>query len=133
STSAFEAIFGQHVLFFLDPTSTYLVPDLRWFPSGSTAATRIVSALLVGPPEWLQGAVTTAFPDGTQLTSPKRVAVSGTVAHVDLTVEALATTAAQRQLMRLQLESSLGKVASISSVDITVSDSPFEIGDPGPG
>lgn len=126
--AAFRTIFGQHVLYFLDPSGKNLVPDLRWFPSG-TAATRIVSALLAGPPPWLQGAVTTAFPDGTQLTSPKRVGVESTTAIVDLTVEALAADATGRQLMRLQLEASLGRVASISSVSISVNGAPVAIPD----
>lgn len=124
--AAFKTIFGQHVLYFLDPSGKNLVPDLRWFPSG-TAATRIVSALLAGPPPWLQGAVTTAFPDGTQLTSPKRVGVESTIALVDLTVEALAADTVGRQLMRLQLEASLGLVASISSVSVSVNGAPVAI------
>lgn len=123
--AAFTTIFGEHVLYFLDPGGKNLVPDLRWFPSG-TAATRIVSALLAGPPAWLQGAVTTAFPDGTQLTSPKRVGVESGVALVDLTAPALTADSTGRQLMRLQLEASLGRVASVSSVSISVTGAPVE-------
>lgn len=67
----FFELFSRHSLYFLDPARRALVPDLRWFPGG-TAATRVVSALLNGPPEWLQRAVGTAFPEGTQLSSPRR-------------------------------------------------------------
>ncbi|WP_168220048.1 MULTISPECIES: LpqB family beta-propeller domain-containing protein [unclassified Salinibacterium] len=130
SESQFDNVFSEHVLYFVDPGGTALVPDLRWFPAGPTAATRVMSALLAGPPAWLEGAATTAFPAGTQLTSPKRVAVEGSVASVDLTSEALAAPVGQRQLMRLQIESSLDLVTAVS---ISVDGSPFEIPDPSPG
>lgn len=130
SASQFDIVFSEHVLYFLDSAGTALVPDLRWFPAGSTAATRVVSALLAGPPAWLQGAVTTAFPAGTQLTSPKRVAVEGSVAFVDLTGEALATSASQRQLMRVQAEASLDLV---TTVNISVEGSPLSVNDSNAG
>jgi hypothetical protein len=128
---AFATIFSEHVLYFLDPGAQNLVPDLRWFPSG-TAATRVVSALLAGPATWLQGAVTTAFPDGTSLSSPKRVGVESGVAMVDLTVEALSSDSTTRQLMRHQLEASLS-LPSISSVSISVNGAPVPIPDAGGG
>ncbi|WP_403023613.1 LpqB family beta-propeller domain-containing protein [Salinibacterium sp. GXW1014] len=130
SESQFDIVFSEHVLYFVDPGGTALVPDLRWFPAGPTAATRVMSALLAGPPAWLEGAATTAFPAGTQLTSPKRVAVEGSVASVDLTSEALAAPVGQRQLMRLQVESSLDLV---TAVNISVEGSFFDIPDPSPG
>lgn len=132
STASFRTIFGQHVLYFLDAGRNNLVPDLRWFQAG-TAATRIVSTLLAGPPAWLQGAVSSAFPDGTQLTSPKRVSVEANTAIVDLTVEALAADQEQRQFMRLQLEASLGLVPSVANVSISVNGTPVPIGEPGAG
>lgn len=132
SVGEFNTVFSEHVLYFVDTGGASLVPDLRWFPDG-IAATRIVSALLAGPAEWLQGAVTTAFPAGTQLTSPKRVAVDDSTAIVDLTVEALAASEAQRQMMRLQLEASLGRVLSISRTSISVDGTILPVPEPGPG
>ncbi|AWB88671.1 hypothetical protein C2138_03105 [Salinibacterium hongtaonis] len=126
---SFQNAFSRQVLYFLDTGGNYLVPDLRWFPVG-TAATRVVSAVLAGPPPWLQGAATTSFPEGTQLSSPKRVAVDGQSALIDLTPEALAASEAQRQLMRLQLEASLGRVSSISSVVMSVNGSELPVGEP---
>ncbi|MHA6694053.1 GerMN domain-containing protein [Homoserinimonas sp. A520] len=130
-SATFTELFKKHTLYFLDPTRQTLVPDLRWFPAG-TAATRIVTALLNGPPPWLQGAVGTAFPDGTQLSSPRRVAVEAEVASIDLTEEALAANEAQRQLMRVQLEASLGQVASITSLELSVGGTPLTIPPLGP-
>ena len=129
SDGTFPNVFSPQTLYFLDPSLQHLVPDLRWFPSG-TAPTRIVNALLAGPPPWLQkGAVTSVFPDGTQLTSPKVVLVSSGVARIDLSSEALAAKERERQLMKLQLTASLSGLASVRSIDITAEGSPFPIPD----
>ncbi|CAN5202629.1 LpqB family beta-propeller domain-containing protein [soil metagenome] len=116
----FKRIFSQAEIYFFDPTSEHLVPDVRWFPNG-TAATRIVAALLAGPPEWLSKAVRTEFPDGTRLSdSGSVVTVESGVAKVDLTKEAQEASAKERELMRLQLTSSLSSVPNISSVSISI-------------
>src|SRR5690606_9790613 len=72
----------------------------------------------------------TAFPAGAQLTSPKRVAVDGSVASIDLTEEALAASASQRQLMRLQAEASLDLV---TTVELSVEGVTLDAGPAGPG
>src|SRR5690606_17165122 len=132
SSGTFPKLFTDHTLYFLDPNRQALVPDVRWFPNGS-AAFRVVSALLNGPPAWLQGAVGTAFPEGTQLSSPRRVAIEdNVVAVVDLTEEALSANESQRQLMRLQLEASLGAVPSVSTIELTVGGPPLVIAPMGP-
>ncbi|MEX1078706.1 MAG: GerMN domain-containing protein [Homoserinimonas sp.] len=126
ASGTFSRLFNDHTLYFLDLGRQTLVPDLRWFPGGA-AATRIVSTLLNGPPPWLQGAVGTAFPEGTQLSSPRRVAVEAEVAVVELTEEALTASEAQRQLMRAQLEASLVGVGSINTVELRVGSAPLTI------
>jgi hypothetical protein len=118
--STFLTIFSKHALYFYDLSLRHLVPDQRWFPGGTTA-TRVVTALLAGPPEWLQGAVVTQFPDGTQLTPGTTVTIDSTVAQVDLTSEAAAADENQRRLMQLQLTESLGTVSGIGSVELSVS------------
>ncbi|MBL0885843.1 LpqB family beta-propeller domain-containing protein [Myceligenerans indicum] len=45
------------------------VPDQRWFPR-SAWRTSAVAEVLYGPPAWLQSAVATAAPEGTQLAVP---------------------------------------------------------------
>ncbi|MBB5632623.1 hypothetical protein BKA04_000846 [Cryobacterium mesophilum] len=120
--STFLTIFSKHALYFYDLSLRYLVPDERWFPGGTTA-TRIVSALLAGPPEWLKGAVVSQFPDGSQLTPGTTVSIDSTVAQVDLTTEAAGADTRQRQLMQLQLSESLASVPGIASVEISVADS----------
>lgn len=127
----FQRIFQQHPLYFLDSSNQYLVPDLRWFPSG-TAATRIVGALLAGPPDWLKGAAFSRFPDGTRLSSSGSVIIPDEgVARVDLTKEALGASPREREFMKVQLTQSLRSVSTISSVSISVEGTSLQINDLG--
>jgi hypothetical protein len=130
SEGIFASIFQQRTLYFLDKSHQRLVPDLRWFPARGTTQTRIATALLAGPSPWLQGAVSTAFPEGTQLAPPKSVTVTSGVAQVDLTSEARKASEQDRQLMLLQLQTSLSNVTPVS-VDIFVEDSALVIPDLG--
>lgn len=124
--STFLTIFSKHALYFYDLSLQYLVPDERWFPGGTTA-TRVVSALLAGPPEWLKGAVVSQFPDGTRLMPGTTVTIDSTVAQVDLTTEAAAADERQRRLMQLQLAESLSSVSGIASVEVSVAGSLLSI------
>jgi len=126
--STFGSVFSEQTLYFLDPTGQRLVPDRRWFPTGAQPV-RIVSALLTGPPASLRGAVYSAFPDGTKLSSPL-VPVQDGIAKIDLTAEALSSKANERQLMKLQLLSSLSNVPNITGVAISVGDSPLSLPSP---
>ncbi len=133
SDAQFHSLFRQHTLYFLDVSNTRLVPDVRWF-LGGTAALRIITTLLEGPPEWLRGAVRTAFPDGTSLVDPDLGVQSG-VALVDLSEEALAADIRERQLMQVQLTASLSNVANIRGVELSVEGTPLaleELGSSGP-
>jgi hypothetical protein len=125
----FQRIFTERPLYFLDSTNTHLIPDLRWFPSG-TSMTRIVNAVLAGPPDWLKGAAFSRFPDGTTLSDAGSVVTSDNgVAKVDLTKEAAGASARDRQLMKLQLFESLRLVPNVSSVSISVEGIPLQIDD----
>lgn len=124
--STFLTLFSKHALYFYDLSLNYLVPDERWFPGGTTAS-RIVAALMAGPPDWLKGAVLSQFPDGTQLSPGTTVNVDSTVAQVDLTAEAAGADGPQRQRMQLQLSESLASVPGIASVEISVAGSILDI------
>lgn len=128
SDALFERIYSAHSVYFLAPVGDRLVPDVRWFPGG-TATLRIVSALLDGPPEWLRGAVRSAFPDGTQLESVDGRG-SGSLT-VDLSDEALSASARDRQLMQAQLSASLAGVGSIGRAQLVVSGTPLAPGGSG--
>ncbi|PZE75055.1 LpqB family beta-propeller domain-containing protein [Curtobacterium sp. MCBD17_019] len=128
SPVSFESVFQAHALYFYDPTYHYLVPEERWFLARSSTSTRIASALLAGPSEWLKGAVVTAFPEGTQL-SLNAVTIESGSAQVDLTSDALKATTVEKVRMREQLTASLASVASISSVTITVEGTSLDVPD----
>ncbi|MET4782163.1 LpqB family beta-propeller domain-containing protein [Glaciihabitans sp. UYNi722] len=130
SDQTFQRIFVPSPIYFFDADNQHLVPDLRWFPNG-TAATRVAAALLQGPPAWLTGSVFSRFPDGTQLSDGSSVVVDSGVARVDLSKEASAATAKDRQLMQVQLSESLRSVPSISRVSLSVEGTPLQIDDLG--
>jgi hypothetical protein len=114
----FDQVFSSHALYFYDPTFTYLVPDLRWFPSSTAVGTRVVKALLAGPSAWLgDGAVVTAFPDGTSATA---VVTTGGQTQVELSSNVLQADANDLERMQYQLRTSLSDLASSSTVAISV-------------
>lgn len=105
SQSSFNIVFTEAALYFFDPTYSYLVPDVRWFPSRATVTVRIVGALLNGPAAWLQqGVVLSSFPISTGLTT---ASIDSGVATVDLSPEALAATPTERDRMRQQIAATL--------------------------
>jgi hypothetical protein len=121
----FDQVFSAHALYFYDPTFTYLVPDLRWFPTSTAVGTRVVKALLAGPSAWLgEGAVVTAFPDGT--TTPA-VVTSGGRTQVELSANVLQAEANDLQRMQYQLNESLRDLASATAVTITVDQNQVQI------
>ena len=120
SQQAFPSAFSQHTLFYWDAAFRNLVPDLRWFPSRSEVATRIVRAVLEPPTSWLtQGATVSAIPEGTQLALAP-VSVDAGIAQVDLTSEVLSLSDRERQRLRLQLAASLRAVSGVVGVQLTV-------------
>jgi len=125
---SFEQVFQAHALYFYDPTYRFLVPDERWFLARSSTSTRIVSALLAGPADWLKGAVVSSFPEGTQL-SLNAVTVDNGSAQVDLSRDALRATTVDKVRMREQLARSLSTVATISSVTMTSEGATFSVPD----
>ena len=117
----FDQVYQSHPLYFFDSTNTMLVPDVRFFPAGASASTRITKALLAGPSQWLQanGAVQTSFPEGTALVADT-VPVTRGVAKVDLNAAALSADPAVIRRMKQQTSASLQSVATINSVDLLV-------------
>jgi hypothetical protein len=114
----FDQVFTAHALYFYDPTFTYLVPDLRWFPTSAAVGTRVVRALLAGPTAWLgDGAVVTAFPDGTITPA---VVTAGGQTQVELSSNVLQADPLDLQRMQRQLSASLSDLASTSSIAISV-------------
>ncbi|WP_104132789.1 LpqB family beta-propeller domain-containing protein [Cryobacterium sp. M91] len=123
--NTFNDVFSAQPVYFYDPGFRYLVPDLRWFPRGASAPTKLVNAVLGGPSAWLDGAVATAFPAGSKLTADA-VQVVGRQAMVDLNSEALNADRQTLQRMKAQLVASL---PAGLSVDITIDQNSQSIDD----
>ena len=115
----FDVVFKAYALYFFDNQLKQLVPDVRWFPSRASTSTRLVSALLGGPSEWLAPAVKSAIPSGTKL-SLSTVTVADGIATVDLSAKALQASAAERRLMQVQIRETLVQLNSVYSVNVTV-------------
>jgi len=101
---SFNSVFTERALYFFDPSYTYLIPDVRWFPLRSTIALRIAGALASGPTPWLAPGVLTAFPEATTVES---VTVRSGVATVELSGGALNATPEDRTRLRQQLAATL--------------------------
>ncbi|WP_158250993.1 LpqB family beta-propeller domain-containing protein [Cryobacterium sp. Y82] len=114
--NTFNDVFSAQPVYFYDPGFRFLVPDLRWFPRGASAPTKLVNAVLSGPSAWLTGAVATAFPEGSELTADA-VQVVGRQAMVDLNSEALNADRQTLQRMKAQLVASLPRGLT---VEITI-------------
>jgi hypothetical protein len=127
SRTSFQTAFAAYPIYFFDPDFRYLVPDVRWFPSGSTVQDRIVTALIAGPAPWLQqGVVASAIPAGVQRGSP--IVVRNSAAVVDFSASAAATKPQVRGRMNQQLEQSL-RGAGITGVSMTARGAPLAFPD----
>jgi hypothetical protein len=120
----FASLFHPYDLYFFDPSFQFLVPDRRWFANSTQVATRIVKALLVGPPDWLHGGVVSAFPNGTELTGTPTIDLGR--ATVDLTSQVSSEPAVGRRRMVQELTQSLSSLGS-PTVSITVGGFPVTV------
>jgi hypothetical protein len=130
SRDSFENSFSDYPIYFFDPEFHYLVPDVRWFPTGSTVPNRIVTALITGPAAWLQGGVvSTAFPAGVRAGSP--VVVRNNTAVVDLSADVASAKPLARARMANQLGTSLDGQPGITQVSITARGAPVTVSSKG--
>jgi hypothetical protein len=100
TNSEFSTAFRQRVLYFLDPTGTGVVPDVRHVVIGQTPANRanrLISMLIHGPSAALAGAAHTQFTAKSALRSNPSVDPEG-VLQVDLTGVDVSTPEARRAL-----------------------------------
>ena len=115
----FAVVFSQFPIYFLDSTSTQLVPDLRWFPKRASIATQLAGALLNGPARWLSDSVVSAIPAGTQL-QVNAVLIQEGVAVVDLDANAIAADNRQRGLLLAQLKTTLLQLPGVLDVVVSI-------------
>lgn len=118
STADAENLLQPHELYYYSSSYQYWVPDVRWFVNRQGIATNIVKALINGPAPYLQGAVTSAFPENTALAVESVPIESGT-ATVDFTQDILtATDNLRRQQMEQQLRVTLTGLNTVNSVEL---------------
>ncbi|MDZ8171092.1 LpqB family beta-propeller domain-containing protein [Microbacterium xanthum] len=119
----FPNVYGEYSLMYFDPTWTYLVPDVRWFPTVN-AATWIADALVAGAPSpWLAEAVRSAVPESVTLSRPS-VPVTGGVADVDLSRSALGLEQDGLDRLYTQLQASLVGTG-VTEVRLTADSTPL--------
>jgi hypothetical protein len=120
-----------HNLYFYSSGYRYWVPDVRWFVRRPGIAARVVQALLAGPAPYLQGAVTSAFPEGVTL-AQESVPITSGVASVELSVEVLQdATDLRLQQMEQQLRVNLTTLNDVTSVEMSAGQ-PIDLGTPDP-
>ncbi|OZD42164.1 hypothetical protein CH252_27170 [Rhodococcus sp. 06-1477-1B] len=119
----FPTVYQSASIAYFDPTWSFIVPDVRWFPR-ALVASRVATALVDGQPSaWLAGAVKTAFPDELSLVGRSVTLSSSGVAQVQLPRAALSLDRTTLDRMQTQLAKSL-VTAGISDVQMTVEGTP---------
>lgn len=111
-------VFAPYALQYFDPTWTYLVPDVRWFPKRENTASRIVQSLISGKPSpWLTGAVRTAFTGDIAL-GRNAVTLDSQIAEVALNDAAGKEDPVTLARMRTQLERSLSSLSGVGILQV---------------
>ncbi|MBG6189670.1 hypothetical protein IWX64_000597 [Arthrobacter sp. CAN_A212] len=123
-----DLLLKTYSLYFYSSSFEHWVPDVRWFVNRTAIAANIVEAMLEGPAPYLQGSVTSAFPESTTLGVESVPIVSGT-ATVDLSADILQDTSdLVRQQMQQQLRANLAGLNTVNSVQMTVGQ-PVDLGE----
>lgn len=120
----FPTVYQAASVAYFDPSYSFIVPDVRWFPR-PLVASRVTTALVDGKPStWLAGAVKSAFPDELSLVGRSVTLSSDGVAQVQLPQAALSLDRTTLDRMQTQLTRSL-VTAGISEVQMTVDGTPI--------
>lgn len=128
--STFNKIFAAQTLYFYNANFKYLVPDIRWFPSGSGTATYMVQALLEGPAPYLQNAVASAFNSASSLVR-SAVPVRDGTATIDLTPATFEDVSDETLLlMDQQLRAMLTPLNAVRDVKMLQNESEITLADP---
>ncbi|WP_028244786.1 GerMN domain-containing protein [Pseudoclavibacter soli] len=124
--ASFSLVYRSVSLAYLGAGAGSLVADVRWFPVGDQAVTRIASAWFAGPSPLLKGVV------GTALTSDVRmavdsVAVADGVAAVSLNADFLMLGQTEQRQVKTMLVRSLTQVSNVTDVSIVVNNVPIDV------
>jgi hypothetical protein len=118
SESTFASTYDEYIAYFYNHDRSALVPDVRVFARQGDPATSVARAVIAGPSPFLPN-TSTAFPDGTELTTAPidNEAGSATVDVSDIVVEA---SISDQQDMLAQLGASLGQLPDVSTTTMSV-------------
>lgn len=122
----FNVLFDPVSIYFWDRSFSFLVPEVRWFPTKAAIATRVTNAILAGPSDWLAPAVQNVIPSGTKL-NINSVTVTSGVAAVDFSAKALEVPEWKRPYLKSQLVATLGELEGVSDVSISIQRTKQEI------
>lgn len=125
-SAAFDRLYEARRVYYVSPSGHRLVPDIRWFPSGSRIVTTLARAQLTPVPDYLLGAVRTGVPAATKL-SVNAVPVDNGRAQVNLTEAALKADPIERAAMWAQLTATLGQVPAVQAVGLAASGVELEL------
>ncbi len=117
-TKWFAQRFRQVSLYYFDPTGSVLVPEPVFVPVGEQLASTLISGLLEGPADDLEGVARTFLPGGLSVGLSVPVSASG-VAAVDLGGQA-SPDPAQVERLFAQVAWTLRQEPTISAVSITL-------------
>lgn len=129
-SDGFSSLYSAYNVYYVTRTGRQLVPDRRWFPTGSRTATALARAQLDPPPPYLKGALATGIPPGTTL-AVNAVPVENGRAQVTLSEEALEADPDERAAMWAQLAATLSAIPSVRTVSITAGETELELPDLG--
>lgn len=115
----YKVLFKSAPVYFWDQSFSYLVPDLRWFPTRASLATKLTNAIIAGPSSWLAPAVQNLVPKDTKL-NINSVTVDAGTASIDFNSSALKIPNWKRPYLRSQLLATLGTVDGISQITISI-------------
>ncbi len=114
-------------VYFPSADGQVLVPEQVYLPVNGAVPTLLVQSLLQGPSRQLAPAVSSPFPAEAELSSPSVVVADG-IAQVDLTVSASDVPERQRDLISAALVWTLGQVASVRGLRLTLDGVPVVVG-----
>jgi Lipoprotein LpqB beta-propeller domain/Sporulation and spore germination len=125
---SFDSFYQPYDLYFVGNGSS-LVPDPIYLPALSNPAniaSALMKALLNGPSDWLQPAVSTAIPPNTSL-SVDSVTITDGIAEVPLSDPVLDLPDPQRGLLAAQIVYTLKQVGGVKGVMIRVNQQPYRV------
>jgi Lipoprotein LpqB beta-propeller domain/Sporulation and spore germination len=124
----FDTEYQPYMLYFFDKSAQVLVPEPVYVPRGLQAPTLLVAGLLKGPARGLDGVERTFFPAGTSLDGISVPVSRDGTAEIPLSDAVLDVDDQQLNLLFAQLAWTLGQIAGVERIRVTVGGTPVDIG-----